>query len=153
MAILLTGALLTLLAGPGEHSSATAAQTAAAKASAFAEVALVRRDFPAAYRMLSPAEQGKTALAEFSAGIASQHTQGYPLRIVATAYELVPAHSAVHVFLIGEGRSGSSYYRISLVGSVEKGYSPVGLMRSAEPFPAFDRERRPLLQGKGAGEQ
>jgi hypothetical protein len=118
-------------------------QVAATRAEAFLRHAVVERDFPSAYAMLREEDRQQTTQAAFVDIIKREHPKGYPTGVRATEYEPVLGQAAVQIFLVGENDGEKFYYRVPMVGTVDSGYSPNGLFRGPQPYPASGL-RKPL---------
>ena len=114
---------------------------AAKRAMEFAQVAFVEQDIPSAHARLSDAAQRYVSVDNIRDTLSRLHPNGYPSRVVATEYQLIPTETkALYIYLFGEG-SGQTYsYRLTMertrasdykVSAFDVGY---GLRYSGSPL-------------------
>ena len=116
---------------------------AAGKAQQFADVAFVKRDFEAAYPLLSQNLRASITMNQFKDVVSKMHVSEYPLFVRATDYEPLMGKKAMNIYLTGDAENGRFYYRFVMEGTQETNYVVSGFWRNDGPYPASNM-RRPL---------
>ena len=140
---LVASLLLTLTAACSFRAFKQNPIMAAASATQFAQAAFVEKNIDKAFSMLDPEAQANITKEKFSEGLTRMNTPTAPESIVATDFEPIQGHEGMNIYVTGESDNETFYYRISMKGTQDKGYKPVGLYRNNGPYPKSPM-RRPL---------
>ena len=104
---------------PVAHDEALAGK----RALEFSEAAFVKRDFDAAYKLLSDRAKAYVSVNAMRSAVASAHLNGYPNNVQVTQSEPMPAESkAIYIFLAGENPSELFAYRLTMEKTAASDY-------------------------------
>jgi hypothetical protein len=141
-------AMLLLVLGCGSLASCGVSviahdeQAAAKTAAKFADLAIVRSDYPAAHAMLTKPLQETLPSDKLGDEIAKFHPTSRPTKIVAVEFEPIPGQRAMNIYLKGSRGEEAFYYRVRMVGDAGSGYQVDFVGRGSGPYPPSGR--RPL---------
>jgi hypothetical protein len=119
-----------------EHNQ-TAAATAAEH---FATTAFIKKDYPTAHGLLSPASRETIPLDKLAEQVAKMHPAVFPTDVKAIEYEPIPGQAAMQIYLKGSAEKEEFYYRFVMSGDRHSGYQVSGLWRGSGPPPASARK-------------
>ena len=112
------GSLASCGVGVIAHDPQAAAKTAAK----FADLAIVRSDYPAAHAMLTKPLQETLSADKLADEIAKFHPTSRPSEIAAIEFEPIPGQRAMNIYLKGSRGEEAFYYRIRMLGDAGSGY-------------------------------
>ena len=95
---------------------------AAKRALEFAEVALVKQDFDAAYALLSNKAKSYVTVEKFKETIRRLHPDGYPLTVRTTGFKPMKDEKAIYVYLSADTANRQFHYTLTLTGSAASDY-------------------------------
>lgn len=119
-----------------EHNQAAAATAA----EHFAATAFIKKDYPTAHGLLSPASRESIPLEKLGEQVAKMHPALFPTEVKAIEYEPMPGQAAMQIYLKGSAEREEFYYRFVMSGDRHSGYQVSGLWRGSGPHPASARK-------------
>lgn len=116
-------------------------QTAAASAAEhFATTAFIKKDYPTAHGLLSPASRESIPLEKLAEQVDKMHPTVFPAEVKAIEYEPMPGQTAMQIYLKGSAEKEEFYYRLVMSGDRHSGYQVSGLWRGSGPYPPSARK-------------
>ena len=97
-------------------------EMAAKRALEFAEVALIKQDFDAAYALLSNKAKSYVPVEKFKETIRRLHPQGYPLTVRTTGFKPMTDEKAIYIYLSADTADGQFHYTLTLTGTAASDY-------------------------------
>ena len=116
----------------GKTSTKHDEMLAGMRAVEFAEAAFVRQDIESAYTQFSHAAKRYVSGESFRKTVVELHPKGYPTRIEAIEYELIPMEKRlIYIFLVGDASEAKFlyYYRLTMEGTSESDYEVLVIRR------------------------
>lgn len=122
------------------------AMSAGKKAQEFATVAFIQQDADRSYGLLADATRRYVPLGQFKEVVLRLHPKAFPAAVKAVEYEPMKGEKAIYIYLTGENRGESFYYRITMSGTAETNYKVLRFDRSSEPYaPTADKQPLPAI--------
>lgn len=97
-------------------------ELAARRALEFAEVALVKHDFDAAYALLSNKAKSYIPVEKFKETIQRLHPDGYPLTVRTTGSKPMLDEKAIYIYLSADTANRQFHYTLTLNGTAASDY-------------------------------
>ena len=103
----------------------------------FCQITFSQKKMTAGYALLSPNTKRDISQADFEEIMKQLHPDGFPTKFKAVEYEKLEGKSMMDIYLIAERGNKKFYYRVTLKGTPDTGYSVNEVYRSIDVIPSF----------------